>query len=204
VKKTTLIVLLFILFSGVLFLWLKKPALIINYPPKDGPIVAFGDSLVEGVGGTAGGDFPAVLGRMIGRPILNMGQAGDTTRDGLERLSVVLNAQPSIVLILLGGNDFLRQIPAEETFANLGQIIRRLQESGALVVLLGVRGGFLSDEFSGHYEKLAKERGTLLVPNVLKGLVGRPEFMEDTIHPNDAGYAKIAEKIFPVLKKALD
>ena len=40
-------------------------------------IFCFGDSLTEGVG--AGEDYPSVLSREIGYPVVNAGQRGDTT-----------------------------------------------------------------------------------------------------------------------------
>ncbi|MEK7569588.1 MAG: GDSL-type esterase/lipase family protein [Patescibacteria group bacterium] len=202
-KKILVITTMVIILGGIFLLLFKKPPAITNFPPKEGIIIAFGDSLVEGVGATEGNAFPAKLGKLVGEPILNMGHAGDTTEDGLRRLTEVLSENPRIVLLLLGGNDFLGKIPAEQTFINLDKIIARLQESGVLVILLGVRGGFLTDQYDQRYEELAKKRGALYVPNVLKGLLSHDEFMSDSIHPNDAGYKKIAEKIYPVLQKAL-
>jgi len=132
-----------------------------------------------------------------------MGIAGNTTVDGLARVSAVKAQDPKIVLLLLGGNDFLRKIPLAETFKNLEEIILKLQAEGAVIVLLGVRGGILTDQYDTYFEKLAGKRGTFYVPNVLDGLITHSEFMDDGIHPNNLGYQKIAEKVFPVLKKAL-
>lgn len=205
-KKIILLILAVIAVIGIvfalMFLFRKEPP-ITNYPPKSGTIVAFGDSLVEGMGALSGNDFPAVLGRLIGEPILNMGKSGNTTRDGLNRIDEVIVQNPKIVLVLFGGNDFLRKIPKSETFSNLDKIISELQNSGAIVVLLGVKGGILSDNYKSNFKQLTEDRGTLYVPNVLNGLVGHSKFMDNAIHPNDAGYQKIAEKIYPVLKKAL-
>jgi acyl-CoA thioesterase I len=173
---------------------------ITNYPPKDGPIVAFGDSLVAGNGSTDGNDFVSVLSRGMGEEIINLGVPGDTTAGGLSRIDSVLKKEPRITILLLGGNDFIRKVSREETFSNLRNIISKLQESGSIVVLLGVRGGLLSDSADGLYENLAEETGSAYVPNVLGGLFGDARYMSDSIHPNDAGYRKIAERIYPVLK----
>jgi len=59
---------------------------IANYPPKGGPIVAFGDSLVAGVGSTPGNDFVSILSREIGEPVENLGLAGNTTEMAFERI----------------------------------------------------------------------------------------------------------------------
>lgn len=170
-----------------------------NYPPRGGSIVAFGDSLVFGTGATEGKNFVSLLSGMIGKPIENLGVPGDTTEMGLAHIDAVIRKHPSVVLLLLGGNDSLHRVPREQTFKNLDSIVSRLQNDGILVVLLGVRGGLFTDNFDTEFEELAKRRKTAFVPDVLDGLFGHPKFMSDEIHPNDDGYAVIAQKIYPVL-----
>lgn len=187
---------------GSLFFIFKKSLTITNYPSSGKTIIAFGDSLVQGIGATAGNDFPSVLSKLIGESIINMGVSGNTSADGLARIEEVKAQDPKVVLVLFGGNDFLRKVPLKETFQNIDDIVAKLQDSGAVVVLLGVRGGILSDQYDTYFEDIAEKRGALYVPNVLSGLITHNEFMSDGIHPNDKGYRKIAEKIYPVLKKA--
>lgn len=170
-----------------------------NYPPKDGPIVAFGDSLVAGVGASKGKDFVSLLSQRVGEPIRNLGVSGDTTAMGLARIDDAISLEPRIAIILLGGNDFLRKVPRPEVFANLRAIIDRLQARGTIVLLLGVRGGLFTDSADGLYEDLTKETGSAYVENILLGLFGDQKYMSDSIHPNDTGYARIAERVYPVL-----
>ncbi len=177
---------------------------ITNYPPKDGPVVFFGDSLVEGVGATSGNDLPALLSRMVSRNIVNLGVSGDTTVDGLARIDrALIDHKPSVLVVLLGGNDYLRKVPIDETFANLRTIIVRAQATGAITVVLGVRGGILGDPFADRYREVARETGSAYVPDVLDGLLGDNRYMDDAIHPNDQGYLRIAERVYPVLKKVI-
>lgn len=173
---------------------------IVNYPPKNERIAALGDSLVFGTGATSGHDFISILSRKLGRPITNFGVPGDTTADGLARLDTVTATDPGTVIVLLGGNDYLKKIPNEQTFANLRAIIGTLQERGAVVVLLGVRGGVLRDNFLDQFDSLAEATGVIYVPDVLRGLVGDAQYMSDAVHPNDAGYAQIAERVFEVMQ----
>lgn len=189
--------------SGVSFYAFKSKIPITNYPPQGETIVAFGDSLIEGVGATTGMDFPALLSEKINEPILNMGASGETTAQGLTRVDEVIAQNPGVVLILFGGNDYLHKIPIEETFKNIDEIVVKLQSKGAVVILLGIQGGILTDPYEKYFENIAKSRGTLYIPNVLDGIIGRSKFMDDGIHPNNTGYQKIAEKIYPVLEKAL-
>lgn len=174
-----------------------------NYPPKAGPIVAFGDSLVEGAGAASGNDFVSVLSRRIGEPIRNFGQGGDTTAAALSRLESVRAQKPRIAIVLLGGNDYLRKVPRKTTFENLSKIVKALHDDGAVVLLLGVRGGLLGDSYASDFESFAETHKMAYVPNVLEGLLGDARYMSDAIHPNDAGYAMIADKVEPVLRKLL-
>src|SRR5688500_11781318 len=93
-----------------------------NEPPfermqfREGPIVAFGDSLVVGVGAAPGNDFVSLLSARIDEPIINLGRSGDTTEKALARISEVINEKPALVIVLLGGNDYLRKVPIDQTF----------------------------------------------------------------------------------------
>lgn len=188
-------------FGGIIWFFFSGDTTLTNYPPKNDVIVAFGDSLVEGVGATAGGNFVDQLSYKIRQPIINLGVAGDTTADGIVRMNEVLKEDPGIVLLLLGGNDSLRRVDKETIKENLAQLIEVFQSQGAVVVLLGVRGGILHDSNADLYEELSEEYDTALIDNVLKGLITKPEFMADAIHPNDKGYAIIADRIYEVFEK---
>lgn len=189
-----------VLIGGILLYFFWPEAVVTNAPPKNNTIVVFGDSLVEGVGSERGGGFVSMLSERLEIDIVNMGVGGNTTADGLARLPDVQKVDAGTVIVLLGGNDAIRRVPREETFQNLERIIRALQEDGAMVVLLGVRGGVLSDPYDEEYEALAERTGSIYVENVLKGLIGRSELMFDGIHPNDKGYAIIAERVAETLE----
>jgi len=103
----------------------------------------------------------------------------------------------------LGGNDYLRKIPVKETFNNLQMIIDKIYANNSAVLLLGVRGGVLKDSYNQLFKKLAEKNKTAFVPNVMSGLLGNKNLMSDAIHPNDAGYSDIADKVLPILKKML-
>lgn len=138
----------------------------------------------------------------MNKSIVNLGVSGDTTAQGLARIDDVLSIDPGTVIVLLGGNDYLRKIPQQETFANLKTIVTKLQSHGIMVVLLGVRGGLLVDKFDRDFKKLAKETEAIFVPNVLDGLIGDTKYMSsDAIHPNNKGYEKIAERVYEKVNK---
>jgi acyl-CoA thioesterase I len=203
-RKLVLILLLIgVLGSGVYYFVFadgEKP--VKNYPGQGKTIVAFGDSLVQGVGAsTKDTNFVSLLSARLGTKIINKGIGGYTTRDGLKRIDEVLKHDPKLVILLLGGNDALRNIPQQETFQNLETIITKIQDSGSMVLLLGIQGGLLRDPYKVQFEALADKYQTAYVESVLSGLLGKKQYMFDTIHPNDAGYKIIADNVYPTLEK---
>jgi lysophospholipase L1-like esterase len=78
-------------------------------------------------------------------------------------------------------------------------MIDRFHQGGSFVVLLGVRSVGLTDKNAKRFEQLAKTKRVLLVPNILDGILFTPKLMSDEVHPNDQGYARIAEKLEAVL-----
>ena len=185
--------------------WFLRPGVPRAVEPSSGrTIIAFGDSLVAGHGATSGHDFVSVLSTRLRVPILNQGRNGDTTRTALDRLNQdVLSRNPKIVIVLLGGNDFLRGVPVEDTFAHLGKIVERIRGKGAAVILVGVSVGLFSDPYGHEYEALARRTGAGLVPDVLDDILGRGDLMADSIHPNDRGYRLMAERVAPILRELL-
>ena len=171
---------------------------ITNAAPSGANVIAFGDSLTQGYRVDPGQGWPEQLSAIVGRPILNRGVSGDTTGDALARLERdVLSQDPRVVLVCLGGNDMLRRLPPEQQFENLRQVVRRIQERGALVVLIGTEGYTIlsSVDYGERYEALARETGAAYVPDLMKGVLGDPKLMLDQIHPNPRGYEKIARRI---------
>lgn len=198
-RNTLTVIGICVVLAAILFFFYRDGD-VVNFPAKEGPIVAFGDSLVYGTGSTMGNDFVSILSRRIGEPIENLGLPGRTTEMGFEALGEVLERSPRITLILLGGNDYLRKIPIDETFYNLREMVKALQAEGSITVILGVRGGLLMDRYDSYFEDLAEETGSFYVSDVLDGLLADSRYMSDAIHPNDAGYARIAERVYEVIR----
>ena len=173
-------------------------------PTAGGRVIAFGDSLVEGVGASTGRDLVSLLSARIGVPIVNAGRSGDTTASALGRLdSAVLSRSPRVVIIVLGGNDALRRVPPKETFANLDAIVGRIRSRGAAVILAGLSFGVFTDVYGDGYEEVARRTASGLVPDILGGVLGHPDLMADQIHPNDRGYQIMADRIEPALRDLL-
>ncbi len=202
-KKTFIILgVILLVIIGQVWISLDGKYPIVNFPPKSATIVAFGDSLTVGVGASAPEkNYISLLENRLNMHIENRGLSGDTTRSALVRLDTdVTPLHPGIVIILLGGNDYLQKVPQEETFSNLEQIIRKIQSEKAVVLLIGVRGGLLHDKWDDAFAMLAAKTGSVFVSNILDGIIGDARLMSDEVHPNDAGYLKMADKIAPALE----
>jgi acyl-CoA thioesterase-1 len=204
-KSVRVVLVIWLVFSGCD--WGGDYDYVRNLYSQGKEVVCFGDSLTEGVGAREGEDYPSVLARQLKPPIINAGIRGDTTADGLSRLDQdVLRRDPRLVIVLFGGNDFLRRVPLKETAESLEQIVLRIQEGGAMVALVGLRLGLFTDEYGPIYKKIANQHGALLIPDVLDGVLSDPKLKSDSIHPNGDGYRIMAERILkkvrPLLQEA--
>ena len=173
-------------------------------PTAGSQIICFGDSLTAGTGAARGMDYPAQLSRLVGRPVINAGVPGDTTAEGLARLERdVLGRSPRLVLITLGGNDLKNRVSRDVAFGNLRQIVDRIHAAGALAVIGGIDIPFYGRGFDKAYKELAEETGAVLIENILEDIMGNRSLMSDPIHPNDAGYAVMAERFHRAIKPYL-
>lgn len=165
-------------------------------------VLAFGDSVTYGTGAGRDEDWPTLLGRRSGWQVVNAGVPGDTAEAARNRLEPLLEQhRPALVIVELGGNDFLRRRPHSAVKENLREIIRTARQSGAQVLLVAVPEFSLlaavsrSPSDAPLYAELAKEEGIPLVPQVFSDILGRPELCADQIHPNAQGYARMAQGI---------
>jgi acyl-CoA hydrolase len=106
-------------------------------------------------------------------------------------------------VVLLGGNDFLRRVPIEETVRNLDAIAASLVAAGSMVVLLEINVGLLRDPYLEGYRAVADRHGALLVEDVLQGILTDPALRVDPIHPNARGHALIADRLVAALQPLL-
>ena len=94
-------------------------------------ILAFGDSLTEGFGVEEDQDYPSKLesklrGDGYDVRVINGGISGETTSAALNRIDWMLNTEPDIVIVEIGGNDALRGIDLGLTHKNINEIVGRL------------------------------------------------------------------------------
>ena len=191
---------------------------LLSVPPGeargDGVVVAVGDSLTAGFGVAADEAFPARLEARLrdegyAYRVVNAGVSGDTTAGGLRRVDWVLRASPEVVIVALGANDGLRGQDPKMTRANLEEIVTRLQDAGARVLLAGMRlppnyGDEYTKEFEAVFPAVARRAKVGLMPFLLDGVAGIPRLNQaDGIHPTAAGQQVIADHLWPYLRPLL-
>lgn len=175
--------------------------------PPGQTVLAFGDSVTHGTGARPGEDWPSLLAPATGWRIINAGIPGDTTLGGKARLPKLLaQYRPALVIIEMGGNDFLRRRPQREVKEDLRSLIRTARQAGAQVALIAVPELSLLAIVAGKpddapiYTELGEEEGVPVMTDVLSDILGQPELCADTIHPNAAGYRKMAVGLFDSMK----
>jgi acyl-CoA thioesterase-1 len=176
--------------------------------PAGSTVLALGDSLTSGVGATPDAAYPAVLQALTGWQVVNGGVSGDTAAQALARLpALVQEHQPALVIVSIGGNDFLRQMSAGAAQATIREICRTAQAAGAQVLLVAVPQvsllaagvGRLSDH--PLYAELADDLKLPLHAQGWAEVLSRPELRADTVHANAQGYRVFAEGLVQTLRK---
>jgi len=166
-------------------------------------IVAFGDSLTYGTGAEQTESYPAVLEQLIGRRVVNAGIPGEETGEGLSRLPQVLQKEkPALMIICHGGNDLLRLLNQQQAANNLRDMIRLAQKQGVAVVLISVPTPDMFLSPTHMYREIAKDLAVPLEDEIIFAVLADGSLRSDYIHPNAAGYRRIAEALATLLRES--
>ncbi|MGQ0618702.1 MAG: GDSL-type esterase/lipase family protein [Panacagrimonas sp.] len=173
--------------------------------PKLGPdakLLAFGDSLTDGVGGT-GENYPQRLARHLDRIVVNEGLPGDTTADGRRRLPAALaRHRPALLILCLGVNDLLRGVPPETMRENLIAMLAAAREAKVPVLLLAVP---VPGSAQAHplFAEVAELGDAMLDSQTMVGVLSNPALKADLVHANRDGYREIADQLAARLRPLL-
>ena len=176
--------------------------------PQDATVLILGDSLSYGTGANKGEDYPSLLAKTTAWTIINEGVPGDTTAGGLERLPALIQQhQPKLLIIELGGNDFLHNVPQTKIIANLKAILANAKAAGVPTVLVAIpevsalRAAIGNLQDHPLYEKLAQETATPLITEVFSAVLSDNVLKADQIHPNAKGYVEVGKIMDEKLKE---
>lgn len=166
-------------------------------------VLAFGDSLTFGLGTRPENSYPAILATMTGLNVINAGIVGETSAEGVARLpSLLAEHRPAIVIICMGGNDYLQRLDEAALERNLRAMVSLVRASGAQAVMLAIPRLGLSFKPSPVYERIASEMNVPLEAHAFPSVLSKGSLKSDMIHPNTDGYREIAVHVAGLLRSS--
>lgn len=179
------------------------------------PICVYGTSITQGgCASRPGMAYPAILGRRLGRPVINLGFSGNGRME--PELAELLCELDVAVYVL----DCLPNMTAEMVRDRVPPFVRRLREAHPRTPILLVENlTYQNAHFlPASREQLVAKNEALrtayrrLVASGVTGLLyvpggaligGDGEATVDGAHPTDLGFVRIADSLEPVLRAAL-
>lgn len=196
-----------------IFLWLiplilallsgcSEPGPVMTPLATDAKVLAFGDSLTYGTGASRSQSYPSVLSELTGRSVINAGVPGEVSSAGVRRLAGLLaEHRPDLVVLCHGGNDILRRLDRTAMRQNLERMIALSREAGAQVILVAVPDFGILLSAAEDYEIVAEKTGVPMEADILPDVLSDDGLKSDSIHPNGAGYRRMAEAVNELLRE---
>ena len=181
----------------------------------DSTVLIFGDSLSAGFGIDVDQSWVALLQARLAslgyeHQVINASISGETTEGGVVRIEQALERfQPQLIILELGANDGLRGFPPDRLHGNLDKIIVASKDSGAAVVLLGIRiplnyGPRYTEAFENTFRQVAAKHGVPWIEFFMEGIALNAELLqEDGLHPNIEAQALLLENAWPIISASL-
>ena len=169
--------------------------------PPGSTVLALGDSLTFGTGASAETSYPTVLAGLTGWNVVNAGVPGDTSAQALARLPALLaEHQPKLVIVSIGGNDFLRKLPESDTRTHVHAICKQSLAAGAQVLLVAVPRATVAaalGQMTDHalYAEVSKDLKIPLQREAWGEVLAQPDLRADAVHANARGYAQFARSV---------
>ena len=186
-----------------------------SYGTEAPTVLVFGDSLSAGHGIDVDQSWVTLLQSRLAdqgyeHRVINASIGGDTTESGAARIAQAIETfAPALIILELGGNDGLRGIPPDRMRMNLRKIVKTSKDSGAAVVLLGIRippnyGPRYIEDFDKVFRELAIDLDVPWIEFFMDGVALNDELMQsDGIHPNAAAQSVLLENAWPMIDEAL-
>jgi len=124
-------------------------------------------------------------------------------RPKLERLPAALDEHaPRLLLLCIGGNDFLRRLGNEQAERNVRAMVKLAKSRGVGVLLIGTPEPGFTVSPPAFYAGIAKEFRLLYEEGIIGRVLKDSSLTADPIHPNARGYRVIAERLAETLKQS--
>jgi len=172
-------------------------------PLSDQTILAFGDSLTYGYGASREESYPQRLQYLLGREVINAGIPGELSSEGVKRLPELFEKyNPSLLILCHGGNDILQKKEMNLLRANLEKMILLAKSKNIEVILIAVpEFGILNLTPPPLYRELSDKYSIPIEEDILPELLHDNRYKSDLIHPNAAGYEKMAKAVEKVIRE---
>jgi lysophospholipase L1-like esterase len=171
------------------------------------PVACIGDSLTKF-------GYPACLQELVSLPVVDLSCSGITSEQALTIIPALLRANPQVVVIELGGHDYLKGRSRSATRENLEKLVAASRSIGAEVIIMEIPRGFITDPFGGLEREMARQDHLELIPDTaIRRLVlwspAAPPGMwlrreqrlsDDGLHPNSRGNQMLAEYVAEALR----
>jgi len=181
----------------------------------DPTVLIFGDSLSAGFGIDVDQSWATLLQARLAtlgyeHRVINASISGETTEGGVARIDAALaRFEPALIILELGGNDGLRGFPPDRLRGNLEKIVLAAKNSGASVVLLGIRiplnyGPRYTEAFESAFREVASAHEVPWIEFFMEGIALNEELLQaDGIHPNLEAQALLLENAWPIIMASL-
>lgn len=200
----------FLLFCFLLLPAALFPATICHANEAPLYIAAVGDSLTAGFGVAPQNSYPVLLEQELKQidmncTIRNFGISGEMSSDTLARIQPILQTKPDLIILEIGINDALNELPIDTIRSNITEIIEQAEAKEVEIILVGVKHIWSWDKeyasaFAELYREIARRHTLLLVPSMLDGVAAVPAMtLPDTIHPNEQGYRQVLDNMLPTI-----
>jgi lysophospholipase L1-like esterase len=177
-----------------------------------GPLwVALGDSMTQGIGASRYdrswvSQLQALLERAESRyRVLNLSAYGARVDDVLTRqlpTMRALDADPDLVTVLIGSNDLVSRQSRRDLPSNYRELLRALPTGAVIASPFGNFG--LGRQINALIAVEAADRGLRVLNNQDESNLAswRGKLADDHFHPNDRGYAGLADSFFQTIQGA--
>lgn len=173
-------------------------------PQKPRPVaraLIFGDNLAVGMGARRPESLIAnCLARWTGVESLVKAAPGATTHEILKQIKDANGDSAAIVFLSAGTNDVLQDLYGtgygeEESFRNFAAILDELKNrANSRIIYLALNPPYARAGRLANLGRMAESAG-LVVVDAMDGLWTQKEMMADGIHPSDAGYKLICNRL---------
>jgi acyl-CoA thioesterase-1 len=170
----------------------------------DRRIAVIGDSITAGHGESdLTRKWPAILRDRHGVAVEDFSKAGATAGSAAKQLEQV-PIGAAIVIVEIGGNDFLGGGSVEDFEAGLDALLKAVCKPGRQVAMFELPIPPLYERFGRVQRKLASRHGVALIPKrILLSVIEAADATVDSLHLTQRGHDGMADVVWALLEPAI-